>query len=184
MEMERAAVDVTRGKSIRSVAKDKNIGRSTLTVGYSGTAEAKRIFTDEVEEELVDHIKKLADQFHSLTPKKCCELANRNNIPNFMAGHHLSCRIPEAPSLGRTTAFIELMVGYNYIGLVESLEGNEVSTVVHAFISSCLDFANSLSIASPQTSFSRLLLVQNSAAGPLTGTRNREQITTVQASLH
>lgn len=34
---------------------------------------------------------------------------------------------PEAASLGRTTAFSEPMVSYNYIGLVESLEGNDVS---------------------------------------------------------
>ncbi|XP_074480931.1 uncharacterized protein LOC141761464 [Sebastes fasciatus] len=97
-EMERAATDVKGGKSIRSVAEDRNIDRSTLrryiqnkeikevkTVGYSGTAEAKKVFTEEVEKELADHIKKLAEQFHGLTPKKCCELAlelaERNNIP-------------------------------------------------------------------------------------------------------
>uniref|UniRef100_A0A3B3RYM2 Zgc:113274 n=1 Tax=Paramormyrops kingsleyae TaxID=1676925 RepID=A0A3B3RYM2_9TELE len=85
--MERAAVDVKCGKSIRSVVKDKNIDRSPLSryrkkmeakkvtaVGYSGTAEAKKVFTGEVEKELADYIKKLADQFHGLTPKKCCEL--------------------------------------------------------------------------------------------------------------
>ncbi|KPP61548.1 hypothetical protein Z043_120335 [Scleropages formosus] len=97
-EMERAAADVMGGKSIRSVAKDRNIDRSTLqryikkkavkevkTVGYSGTAEAKRVFTEEIERKLANHIKKLADQFHGLTPKQCCELvlelAERNNIP-------------------------------------------------------------------------------------------------------
>ncbi|XP_034535041.1 uncharacterized protein zgc:113274 [Notolabrus celidotus] len=97
-EMERAAADVKGGKSIRSVAKDRNVDRSTLrryikkkevkevkSVGYSGTAEAKRVFTKEVEKDLADHIKKLAEQFHGLTPKKCCELAlelaERNNIP-------------------------------------------------------------------------------------------------------
>lgn len=51
------------------------------TIGYSGTAKAKRVFTKELEKELTDHIKKLADQFHGLTPQKCCELADRNNIP-------------------------------------------------------------------------------------------------------
>ena len=87
-EMKRAASDVKGGKSIRSVAKERNIDRSTLsrymkkreakevkTIGYSGTAEAKRVFSEEVEKELADHIKKLAEQFHGLTPKKCCELA-------------------------------------------------------------------------------------------------------------
>lgn len=55
-EMERAANDVKGGKSIRSVAKERNIDRSTLrryikkreakevkTVGYGGTAEAKSL---------------------------------------------------------------------------------------------------------------------------------------------
>uniref|UniRef100_A0A671QJU5 HTH CENPB-type domain-containing protein n=1 Tax=Sinocyclocheilus anshuiensis TaxID=1608454 RepID=A0A671QJU5_9TELE len=132
-DMKRAANDVMGGKSIRAVAKEKNIDRSTLrryikkkegkevkTTAYRGTAEAKRVFTEELEKELADHIKKLADQFHGLTPKKCCELADRNNIPvpnnwkekglagrdwfnNFKACHHLSCRIPEATSVGRAS---------------------------------------------------------------------------------
>jgi len=97
-EMERAATDIKGGKSIRSVAKERNIDRSTLrryvkkreakevkTVGYSGTAEARRVFSEEVEKELAEHIKKLSEQFHGLTPKKCRELAlalaERNNIP-------------------------------------------------------------------------------------------------------
>ncbi len=60
-------------------------GKKVKTIGYSGTAKAKRVFTKELEKELADHIKKLADQFHGLTPQKCCELAfelaDRNNIP-------------------------------------------------------------------------------------------------------
>uniref|UniRef100_A0A3B4XFV9 Zgc:113274 n=1 Tax=Seriola lalandi dorsalis TaxID=1841481 RepID=A0A3B4XFV9_SERLL len=126
--LERAANDVKAGRSIRSVATERKIDRCTLrryikkrevkevkVAGYSGTAE-----------ELADHIKKLADQFHGLTPKKCrelsLELVIRNNIPtpsnwrekslagndwfkNCMARHHLS---------------------YHYIGLVDSLAGNEV----------------------------------------------------------
>lgn len=189
-EMERAAIDVEGGKSIRSVAKDRNIDRSTLrsyikkkevktvkTVGYSGTAEAKMVFTLEVEKELADHIKKLAEQFHGLTPKKCCELAfqyaQKNNIPvpnnwkekgfagracrklyyslrqerlksvvschgimklinsillgrdwfkNFMARHHLSCRMPEATSLGRATAFNKTTVGEFFDNLTKVMD--------------------------------------------------------------
>lgn len=97
-EMERAAAEVKSGGSIRAVARERKIDRSTLrrfiknkaqkevtTVGYSGTAQAKRVFTDDMEQELADHVKKLADQFHGLTPKKCCELAfefaDKNQIP-------------------------------------------------------------------------------------------------------
>ena len=46
---------------------------------------ARRIYTDEMEEELAKHLKQLADQFHGLAPVKCRELAfeyaERNNIP-------------------------------------------------------------------------------------------------------
>ncbi|XP_060916273.1 uncharacterized protein zgc:113274 [Labrus mixtus] len=149
-EMKRAATDVEGGKSIRAVAKDRNIDRSTLrrfmkkkevkevkTVGYSGTAE------EEVEKELADHVKKLADQFHGLIPKKCCELAFElaqiNNIPvpnhwkekglagrdwfkNFMARHHLSCRMPEASSLGRATAFNKTTVGEFFDNLTNVMD--------------------------------------------------------------
>ncbi|XP_039462551.1 uncharacterized protein LOC120436157 isoform X1 [Oreochromis aureus] len=144
-EIERAASEVKGGKSIRSVAKERQIDRSTLrryikkrdtqevkSVGYSGTASAKRVFSEEVEKELAEHIKKLAEQFHGISPKKCrelaLELAGRNNIPtpsnwtekglagkewfkNFLARHHLSCRMPEATSLGRATAFNKTTVG-------------------------------------------------------------------------
>uniref|UniRef100_A0A3B4T3S7 Zgc:113274 n=1 Tax=Seriola dumerili TaxID=41447 RepID=A0A3B4T3S7_SERDU len=96
--LERAANDVKAGRSIRSVATERKIDTCTLrryikkrevkevkVAGYSGTAEARRVFSGEMEKELADHIKKLADQFHGLTPKKChelsLELAIRNNIP-------------------------------------------------------------------------------------------------------
>ena len=85
---ERAASDVKAGKSIRSVKKERNNDRSILrrfikkrevkevkAAGYSGTAEARRVFSEEMEKELEDHIKQLADQFHGLTPKKCRELS-------------------------------------------------------------------------------------------------------------
>uniref|UniRef100_A0A8C9RAW0 Zgc:113274 n=1 Tax=Scleropages formosus TaxID=113540 RepID=A0A8C9RAW0_SCLFO len=127
-EMKTAATDVMGGKAIRSMAKDRNIDRSTLRRWYSGTAEVKRVFTEEIERELANHVKKLADQFHGLTPKKCCELAlelaQRNTIPvlnnweekglagsSFMARHHFFCHLPEATSLGRATAFSKTTVG-------------------------------------------------------------------------
>lgn len=97
-EMQRAATEVQGGKSIRKVAEERNIDRTTLrrflkkteggrvtAAGYSGTANARMVFSREMEEDLANHVKKLADMFHGLTPKKCCELAfemaERNNIP-------------------------------------------------------------------------------------------------------
>ncbi|CAI5674184.1 unnamed protein product [Oreochromis niloticus] len=155
-EIERAASEVKGGKSIRSVAKERQIDRSTLrryikkrdtqevkSVGYSGTASAKRVFSEELEKELAEHIKKLAEQFHGISPKKCrelaLELAGRNNIPtpsnwtekglaskewfkNFLARHHLSCRMPEATSLGRATAFNKTTVGEFFDNLAKVID--------------------------------------------------------------
>uniref|UniRef100_A0A8C7WU89 HTH psq-type domain-containing protein n=1 Tax=Oryzias sinensis TaxID=183150 RepID=A0A8C7WU89_9TELE len=70
-EIERAASDVRGEKSIKSVAKERNVDRPTMmtcmrkretkrTRGYCGIAE-----------ELADHLKKLAEQFHGISPKKC-----------------------------------------------------------------------------------------------------------------
>ncbi|XP_057207603.1 uncharacterized protein zgc:113274 isoform X1 [Triplophysa rosa] len=132
-ELEKAFVEVKRGKSIRTVAKERNIGRSTLqryvkkaegkrekTVGYRGTAEAQRIFSNELEEELSENVKTLAERLHAVTPKKCrqmaFELAQKYNIPvpnnwgeqrlagrdwcsSFIARHNLYCHITEATSL-------------------------------------------------------------------------------------
>uniref|UniRef100_A0A3Q1GJ06 Zgc:113274 n=1 Tax=Acanthochromis polyacanthus TaxID=80966 RepID=A0A3Q1GJ06_9TELE len=82
-EMQRAATKVQGGKSIRKVATERNIDRSTLrrflkkkeggevtAAGYTGTANAKRVFTEEMEEDVANHVKKLADHFHGLTAKK------------------------------------------------------------------------------------------------------------------
>ncbi|XP_077099413.1 uncharacterized protein LOC143750323 [Siphateles boraxobius] len=133
-ELEKAFVEVKRGKSIRTVAKERKIGRSTLqrymkkaeekrekTVGYRGTAEAKRILSEESEEELAENIRTLAERTHSLTPKKCREMAfefaQKNNIPvpnnwgeqrlagrdwlnSFIARHNLYRHITEAATLG------------------------------------------------------------------------------------
>uniref|UniRef100_A0A3B3D4X9 Uncharacterized protein n=1 Tax=Oryzias melastigma TaxID=30732 RepID=A0A3B3D4X9_ORYME len=49
---ELTASDVKGGKFIRSVQKKRNIGRTT---GFCGTAEVKKVFSEEVEEELADH---------------------------------------------------------------------------------------------------------------------------------
>ncbi len=56
--------------------------------------------------------------------------------------------------------------------------------VVHAFVSSCLDYCNVLYLGLNQHSLSRLQLVQDSAASLLTGTKGREHITPVLIKLH
>ncbi len=90
-EMESAAAEVKEGKkSIRAAARDRNIDKSSLlrfikkkekgevkSVAWGAVAEAKRIFTDKMEEELAKHLKQLAEPFHGLPPVKCRQLANQ-----------------------------------------------------------------------------------------------------------
>ncbi len=56
--------------------------------------------------------------------------------------------------------------------------------VVHAFVSSRLDYCNVLYLGLNQLSLSRLQLVQNSASRLLTGTKGREHITPVLIKRH
>ncbi len=60
----------------------------------------------------------------------------------------------------------------------------EFESVIHAFITSRLDYCNSLYVGLDQSSLQRLQLVQNAAAQLLTGTKKYEHITPVLASLH
>ncbi len=64
------------------------------------------------------------------------------------------------------------------------LSFNDLEVVIHAFISTRLDYCNTLYAGINQFSLSRLQLVQNAAARFLTGTKTREHITPVLASLH
>jgi len=57
-------------------------------------------------------------------------------------------------------------------------------TVVHAFISSRLDYCNSLQFGISDKLLRRLQAVQNAAARLVTGTRRREHITPVLRKLH
>ena len=81
---------MSEGSSIRfhSVANGHSIDRMTLKkfteklakgkvlrIGYATLAKVLHTFDDNMELELVSHIKKLADQFHGLTALKCRELA-------------------------------------------------------------------------------------------------------------
>ncbi len=65
------------------------------------------------------------------------------------------------------------------------LSGPDLEIVIHAFISSRLDYCNSLYLGVSQSlAISRLQLVQNAAARLLTSTKTREHITPVLGKLH
>ncbi len=64
------------------------------------------------------------------------------------------------------------------------LSFSDFERVIHAFISTHLDYCNALYLGVNQASLARLQLVQNVAARLLTGTRKHEHITPILASLH
>ena len=68
--------------------------------------------------------------------------------------------------------------------LKPSLSFKDLETVIHAFITSRLDYCNALYYGLPQNQLARLQLVQNAAARLLTGTKRQEHITPVLSSLH
>lgn len=64
------------------------------------------------------------------------------------------------------------------------LSFKDLENVIHSFISSRLDYCNSLYLGVAQSCLSRLQLVQNAAARLLTKTRKRENFTPVLVDLH
>ncbi len=64
------------------------------------------------------------------------------------------------------------------------LSFRNLETIIHAFVSSRIDYCNSVYIGITQGQLSRLQLVQNAAARFLTRTKKRERITPVLVSLH
>lgn len=64
------------------------------------------------------------------------------------------------------------------------VEQRQFETVIHAFITSRLDYCNALFVGVSGSSLARLQMVQNAAARLLTGVRKYEHITPVLASLH
>uniref|UniRef100_UPI000D3040EA uncharacterized protein LOC112434934 n=1 Tax=Maylandia zebra TaxID=106582 RepID=UPI000D3040EA len=79
------------------------------------------------------------------------------------------------------TAFLHLR---NISKVRNILSQSDAEELVHAFITSRLDDCNSLLSGCPKNSLKSLQLIQNAAARVLTGTRKREHISPVLASLH
>ncbi|XP_061441792.1 uncharacterized protein LOC133364873 [Rhineura floridana] len=64
------------------------------------------------------------------------------------------------------------------------LSKEDLTSVVHALVTSCLDYCNALYVGLPLKTVRKLQLVQNAAARLLTRTKRSEHITPVLASLH
>ena len=68
--------------------------------------------------------------------------------------------------------------------VVGSLSADASKTLVHAFISSRLDYCNSLLYGIADGLLKKLQSIQNAAARLITGTRRRDHITPVLRQLH
>ncbi|XP_029903354.1 uncharacterized protein LOC115356335 [Myripristis murdjan] len=79
------------------------------------------------------------------------------------------------------TAFFHLR---NISKLRHILSQNDAEKLIHAFVTSRLDYRNSLLSGCTSKSLKTLQLVQNAAARVLTRTRRRDHITPILASLH
>ncbi len=68
--------------------------------------------------------------------------------------------------------------------LKSTLSFQDLDKVIHAFITSRLDYCNSLYLGLPKSLLARLQMVQNAAARLLTGAKKHDHITPILASLH
>ena len=72
----------------------------------------------------------------------------------------------------------------NIARIKKCLNYDALQTIIHAFISSRLDYCNSLLAGIPNCVLEKLQYLQNSAARLLSGTRKHDHITPVLKSLH
>ena len=153
--MQKAASDVAGGKSIRSAAEEYKMNQMTLkrfivkhalqgqVTSYAAVSKAQKVFNDDMETDLADHVKLLADKFYGISANICRELAYEYAVMNniivpenwsrdekaghewflsFKKRHHLACHKPEATSLARATAFNRYTVSEFYNNLASIMD--------------------------------------------------------------
>ncbi len=79
------------------------------------------------------------------------------------------------------TAFFHLR---NIAKLWNMLSVSDAEMLVHAFMTSRLDYCNALLVGCPASSINKLQIVKNAASGVLTRSRKYYHITTILQSLH
>ena len=154
--IERAVTAVLAGGKVATIAKEFGIPRMTLTRyvvkhsngnraihSYDVVRKNKMILSSEMEKDLANHVKLLANMFHGLSVTKCRELAyefakhNEITMPSswmknekagwdwwlgFRSRHKLSIRSPEATSFARATAFNRPVVDKFYDNLATLMD--------------------------------------------------------------
>lgn len=156
--MKRASSAFTDGTPLREVSRKFNIDRATLRrfivksrgetdeeilTGYSSLSRSRCVFPPQMENDLAQHIKDLADQFHGLSVAKCralaYEFAKQNGIPvpenwekeqkagrdwfySFRDRQKLAVRAPESTSLARAIGFNRQTVNQFYDNLAKVMD--------------------------------------------------------------
>ena len=125
------------------------------------------------------------------------QMARKVVVPSLQIGNEIICPTPSAKCIGviidshvsmETHISSVCKAAYfhlrNISQLKRYLDQESLECVVHAFITTKLDYANSLLCGLPSAQISRLQAIQNTAARLLTGTRKHDHITPVLHSLH
>ena len=124
------------------------------------------------------HRDSLSDQLASLDNVSVASSSTVKNLGvvfdqdlSFAAHINQACR----------TAYFHLR---NIAKIRNILSKNDAEKLVHAFVTSRLDYCNALLAACPKSTIKSFQLVQNTAARILTGTRRTEHISPVLENLH
>lgn len=146
---------------------------------------------------MAHHYLKMNDDKTELLLISSKQVAQRISIPFMQVGSHSIIPTPTAKCIGVTmdshlsmTAHISSVCRSSYyhlrnIGYLKRyLDQESLECVVHAFITSKLDYCNALYTGLPSSQISRLQSIQNAAARILTGSRKYDHITPVLRSLH
>ncbi|KAF7644752.1 hypothetical protein LDENG_00060110 [Lucifuga dentata] len=122
-----------------------------------------------------------ADDTQLYVPVKPNDLSQLRNLENL--GVIFDSRLTFQPHIKSITktAFFHLS---NIAKIRPILSLRDAETLIHAFVSSRLDYCNVLLSGLPNYAIRSLQLVQNAAARLLTKTRKYDHITPVLASLH
>ncbi|KAK0137188.1 ATP-binding cassette sub-family G member 5 [Merluccius polli] len=129
----------------------------------------------------------LSEKKEEQTPPSCCLSVSKVSYSVSTTVRNLGVIFDQDLSFNShikqtsRTAFFHLR---NITKIRRILSKTDAEKLIHAFVTSRLDYCNSLLSGCPNKSIKTLQLIQNAAARVLTGTRKRDHISPVLASLH